>query len=88
MLSCRPIIEKMTDFLEGKLGAFARVGFEVHVRTCWQCRQYLEQLRTVIATLGRLPEPLPAAGPSPELLARLHGALRDATPRERPPGPG
>jgi hypothetical protein len=55
MLSCRPIIESITDYLEGRLGPLRRAGFLIHIRTCWQCRQYLEQIKTVIAAATQLP---------------------------------
>jgi hypothetical protein len=60
MLSCRPIIESITEYLEGRLGVLASIGFAIHIRTCWQCRQYLEQIRTVVAAAARLPIEGPA----------------------------
>lgn len=73
MLSCRPIIDSMTTYLEGKLGLLARIGFAIHIRTCWQCRQYLEQLKAVVKAVARLPSPLDA--PPPGLLATIRAQL-------------
>jgi len=73
MLSCRPIIEKVTDYLEDRLGPLARLGFAIHIKTCWQCRQYLEQVKAVIESVARLPAPEDA--PAPEVVARLREAF-------------
>jgi hypothetical protein len=62
------MMELMTDYLEGRMGFFRRVSFQIHIGTCWQCRQYLGKLRATIDELGRLPPPEP---PAPEVMAKL-----------------
>lgn len=67
-ITCREIVEVMTDYLENKLHRDERLRFERHLVQCPPCRDYLGQLRATIAQLGRLrnedaavPEPTRAA---------------------------
>ena len=61
MLTCQQITELCTDYLEGRLSFWQRLSFQLHLGMCRHCRQYLRQLKTTIATLGRLPDqPMPA----------------------------
>jgi anti-sigma factor RsiW len=55
-LSCRELVELVTDYLEGTLPEAERERFEEHLDRCDGCRTYLEQMRQTIAVLGRLPE--------------------------------
>jgi anti-sigma factor RsiW len=55
-LSCRELVELVTDYLEGALPAEERARFEEHIAGCGGCKAYLEQIRQTIETLGRLPE--------------------------------
>jgi anti-sigma factor RsiW len=64
-LSCRELVELVTDYLEGALSLGERRRFERHLGTCSACPRYVEQLRTTIRVLGRLGEddlPVPARG--------------------------
>ena len=62
-LSCQELVELVTSYLEGALGADEQARFEEHVATCGPCQAYLEQIRQTIALTGRVtPEELsPAA---------------------------
>ena len=61
-MTCRQVVELMTDYLEGALSAVERARFEDHIAGCDGCRAYLAQLRTTRRVLGRLAdEPVPAA---------------------------
>jgi anti-sigma factor RsiW len=72
-LACTQLVELVTDYLEGRLPPAERERFEEHVAVCEGCAAYLEQMRTTIATAGRLSETeLP-----PELEERLLGAFRN-----------
>ena len=53
-LSCRELVELVTDYLEGALSAEERARFEEHIRPCGGCRTYLEQMRATIELTGRL----------------------------------
>jgi hypothetical protein len=51
----------VTDYLEGALSRRQCRRFESHLRGCPNCSAYLEQIRIVIATTGRVePEDLEA----------------------------
>jgi anti-sigma factor RsiW len=71
-LSCRELVELVTDYLEGALSEEERVRFEEHIEICGGCTTYLEQIRQTIAVLGRMPED----GLSPEAERELLEAFR------------
>lgn len=71
-LACRELVELVTDYLEGALGASDRARFERHIAECEGCAAYLDQVRETIALAGRLtPESL-----SPEARETLLRAFR------------
>jgi anti-sigma factor RsiW len=55
-LSCKEMVELVTDYLEGALPADMRDRFERHLGACPPCVVYVEQMRQTIATIGTLPE--------------------------------
>jgi predicted anti-sigma-YlaC factor YlaD len=55
-LSCRELVELVTDYLEDMLSQVERMRFEAHMTTCTGCRNYLDQMRRTVDTLGRLTE--------------------------------
>ena len=55
-LTCKEVVEIVTDYLEGKLPAAERVRLEDHLRGCPGCRTYLEQMRQTIRIAGKLSE--------------------------------
>ncbi|TMC72942.1 MAG: anti-sigma factor [Chloroflexi bacterium] len=60
-MTCREVVELMTDYLEGALSAEYRAKFEDHIAGCDGCRAYLSQLRTTRMVVGKLAdEPIPA----------------------------
>lgn len=64
-LSCRELVELVTEYLEGALKPDERARFEEHVMTCVPCRAHLEQMRDTIELVGRLEED--ALSPEAEL---------------------
>jgi len=61
-MTCRQVVELMTDYLEGNLSARDRASFEEHIAGCDGCRAYLAQLRTTRDVVGRIAdEPMPAS---------------------------
>jgi anti-sigma factor RsiW len=54
-MRCRELVELITDYLEGTLPASERARFERHLAGCEGCQAYLDQMRTTIGALGRLP---------------------------------
>jgi anti-sigma factor RsiW len=72
-LTCKQLVELVTDYLEGVLPSEARLRFERHLDECDGCRAYLAQMETTIALVGRLtPEAIP-----PEAEAALLAAFRE-----------
>jgi anti-sigma factor RsiW len=55
-LTCREIVELLTDYLEGALSEPARARVDAHLTTCPDCTAYVAQMRTTIGLLGRLRE--------------------------------
>ena len=55
-LSCRQLVELVTDYLEGALTPAERARFDAHVAECEGCEIHLEQLRRTVALVGALAE--------------------------------
>jgi len=61
-MTCRQVVELMTDYLEGALSAVDRARFEQHIAGCDGCTAYLAQLRMARKIMGKLAdEPVPPA---------------------------
>jgi anti-sigma factor RsiW len=54
-LSCRELVELVSDYLEGALPANQHSRFEAHIGGCEHCAAYLRQMRETLALLGALP---------------------------------
>ena len=62
-LSCRDVVDLLTDYLDGALPPLTHERVEAHLATCPDCTAYLEQIRATIDVVGRLreedlPEPM------------------------------
>lgn len=57
MLSCRDIVDAITDYVEGAMPVEERIAFEQHVAICPPCRGYLAQMRGLLRVAGTLREP-------------------------------
>jgi anti-sigma factor RsiW len=55
-LTCKEVVELVTDYLEDSLSAEMRNRFERHLTACDPCVTYLDQMRQTIAAIGKLPE--------------------------------
>ena len=55
-ITCREIVELVTEYLEGALTADARARFEQHLLACDGCAMYLDQIRETIRIAGKLTE--------------------------------
>ncbi len=69
-VTCRELVELLTDYLEDVLDAAERAEIERHIVICRGCSNYVEQMRSTIELLGRLAEDA-AHAPSEPLLARF-----------------
>lgn len=71
-LSCQELVELATDYAENALSEHDRARFDDHLAACEGCRNYVEQLLSTVARVGRLrPEDL-----SPDAERALLGAFR------------
>ena len=62
-MSCKELVELVTDYIEGTLPAEERLRFEQHLALCHGCVNYVDQMRTtvrLVATLGE--ESVPPEG--------------------------
>ena len=55
-LSCRELVELVTDYLEDRLPLEQRARFDEHISGCTGCTAYLAQMRTTIHLVGELTE--------------------------------
>jgi anti-sigma factor RsiW len=55
-LTCRELVELVTEYLEGGLSPEDRDRFEQHLVLCDGCAWYLEQMRRTIELAGSLTE--------------------------------
>jgi predicted anti-sigma-YlaC factor YlaD len=53
-LSCRELVELVTDYAENALSVEDRARFEEHIGACEGCRNYFEQMQTTVLAVGRL----------------------------------
>jgi len=51
-LSCREVVELVTDYLEGALAPDVRAALEEHISVCDPCRAYIAQVRTTTRLAG------------------------------------
>lgn len=72
-LTCREVVELLSDHLDGALPAGERARVAAHLEVCPQCRAHLNQLRATIGALGRLR----AQDISRPVRERLVAAFRD-----------
>ena len=55
-LTCREVVELVTDYLEGALSWRQRRRVERHLSGCDGCTAYLEQMRVTLAAVGTVSE--------------------------------
>ena len=67
-LTCRELVELLTDYLEGALSREDRKRFQRHIAGCDGCTAYVEQMRGTIRAVGTLSEEAVPAAAREELL--------------------
>jgi anti-sigma factor RsiW len=72
-ISCQEVVELVTDYVEGALDAEEASLFEQHLNFCEGCVWYVGQMRTTIATVGRIDE----EEVPPQARDRLMAAFRE-----------
>jgi anti-sigma factor RsiW len=55
-LTCKKLVELVTEYLEEALSPGDRERFEAHLMKCDGCGAYVDQMRKTIALAGRLHE--------------------------------
>ena len=55
-MTCKELVELVTDYLEGVLPDDVRMRFEDHLSGCHGCTNYLEQMRQTIRLTGQVRE--------------------------------
>jgi predicted anti-sigma-YlaC factor YlaD len=55
-ITCKELVEIVTDYLEGRMPAERRLLFEEHVAFCSWCQTYLDQMRETVRLTGMLTE--------------------------------
>jgi anti-sigma factor RsiW len=72
-LTCRELVEVITEYLEEGMTAEDRRRFELHLDACEGCRTYLAQMRQVLATARELREESVAPEARDALLRAFRG---------------
>ena len=75
-MSCRELVELVTDYIENALGPEERAAFEAHLAICPGCVDYLDQIRRTITLTGRLTEESLSPTARDELLAAFRSWKR------------
>ncbi|MGI9413925.1 MAG: anti-sigma factor family protein [Hyphomicrobiales bacterium] len=77
MITCREFEDFMADYVDGSLPAGQRRVFELHLKICRECREYLAAYRRTIEVSARAFEDQTALVP-PEVPEDLVQAIIDA----------
>ena len=72
-LTCRELVELVTEYLEGTLQPLERDRFEAHLEGCSKCGAYLDQMRATLAAARRLSERSLPRGARVALLRAFRG---------------
>jgi len=56
MLSCRELVDLVTEYFEGTMPVEERLRFERHLAICPPCRGYMTQMRETLRLAGELRE--------------------------------
>jgi len=72
-ITCQEVVELVTDYLERALPSDEATLFEQHLNFCDGCIVYVEQMRSTVASVGRVRE----EDVPPEAKDRLMTAFRE-----------
>jgi predicted anti-sigma-YlaC factor YlaD len=53
-MTCKELVELVTAYLDGALDANTHALFNAHLVYCDGCRNYLEQFRVTVRTIGKI----------------------------------
>jgi anti-sigma factor RsiW len=77
VMTCKELVELVTDYLEGTLPADARTRMEQHLSGCDGCTNYLEQMRQTIRLTGKVREENLTRAQRDDLLRLFHDWKKD-----------
>jgi anti-sigma factor RsiW len=77
-LTCRELVELVTDYLEGAMPAGERARVERHLAACDGCTAYVEQMRLTLRALGKIPEETISERAREELMVVFRDVRRGA----------
>jgi anti-sigma factor RsiW len=72
-MTCKELVELVTDYLEDRLPETDRRRFDAHVAECRYCEEYVSQIRQTIAALGEFPAEALDPARQEELLEAFRG---------------
>jgi anti-sigma factor RsiW len=72
-MTCRELVEVVTDYLDDTLPKQDRARLEEHLEQCPYCMEYIEQMRQTIEALGELREESIAPETREELVEAFRG---------------
>jgi anti-sigma factor RsiW len=75
-LTCRELVELVTDYLEGVMPPSERELVERHLTACDGCTAYIEQMRLTLRALGSIPEETIPEGARETLVAVFRDVRR------------
>ena len=75
-MACKELVEVITAYLEGTMADEDSGRFDAHLAECPFCTEYVAQMRTTIAALGRIDERTISPATRMQLLAAFRGLGR------------
>lgn len=72
-MTCRELVEVVSDYVDGTLPKQDRARLEEHLEDCSYCLAYIEQMRQTIEALGELREESIAPEMREELVEAFRG---------------
>ncbi len=69
--TCEDLTELITEYLEGGLGLWGRLSFQVHLGICPSCRAYVRQMRATMRSADSVSPPPMDPEVRDELLERF-----------------
>jgi anti-sigma factor RsiW len=75
-LTCRELVELVTDYIEGVMPPDELTRVERHLGACDGCTTYVEQMRVTLRALGSIPEETITQGARETLLVAFRDLRR------------
>lgn len=56
MLTCKQLVEKASEYVDGDLTRWQRFKLSAHIFMCVHCKRYILQLKQTITMVSKLPD--------------------------------